>query len=211
MIQTAGRLALFVWVSLGHASLVHPVTHSASPPMKSYRDEVGGVSLRYPSVWTFSKTSGSYFPSAIAPNGELLQAVFSFSPQGNFYEHTTLTGLQFLYRRQQGVTRPECESILLANRDNGKLEHLTVHGVPFAHLATGEAGMMKSESQEAYATWRGGTCYLFEEQLDEIAQGVDDQKTQSLTAVEVRALRRHLDDILQSVKFGTPVPAPALR
>ena len=84
------------------------------------------------------------------------------------------------------------------------MEHLTLNGVPFAHLATGEAGMMKTESQEAYATWRSGTCYLFEEQLDEIAKGTDDGKTRDLTAAEMRALRRHLNDILQSVTFSTP-------
>ena len=172
--------------------------------MKVYTDEVGGVSCRYPSVWTFSKTPGSYFPSDIAPNGEPVQAVFSFSPQGNYYEHTTLTGLQFLYRRQEAPSQSACESIPLTNRDIGKLEHVTLNGVPFAHLATGEAGMMKTESQEAYATWRGGTCYLFEEQLDEIARGTDDGKTRNLTAAEMRALRRHLNDILQSVTFSTP-------
>ena len=203
---TARRLAFVAWMSLAQGSVCHAIIRSASVPMKSYTDEVGGISLHYPAVWTFSKTAGSYFPSAIAPNGEPVQAVFSFSPQGNLYEHTTLTGLQFLYRRLEAVTRPECESILLTNRDIGKLEHLIVHGVPFSHLATGEAGMMKAESQEAYATWRGGTCYLFEEQLDEIAKGTDDQKTRSLTAAETRALRRHLNDILQSVKF-TPTHA----
>ena len=107
MIRTAGWLAFFVWISLAQGSLCHAFIGSASVPMKSYTDEVGGVSLHYPAVWTFSKTAGSYFPSAIAPNGEPVQAVVSFSPQGNYYEHTTLTGLQFLYRRQQAVTRAE--------------------------------------------------------------------------------------------------------
>ena len=100
---------------------------------------------------------------------------------------------------------------MLTNRDVGKLEHLTLHGTPFAHLAAGEAGMTKAESQEAYATWRGGTCFLFEEQLDQIAKGTDDQKTRSLTAAEIRALRRHLNDILQSVTFSTLTPAAAHR
>ena len=208
MIGTAGRLAFLVWILVAQVSLCHAGIGSASVPMKSYTDEVGGISLHYPAVWNFSTTAGSYFPAAIAPNGEPVQAVFSFNPQGNYYEHTTLTGLQFLYRRLEAVTQPACESILLTNRDTGKLEHLTLHGVPFAHLATGEAGMMKSESQEAYATWRGGTCYLFEEQLDEIGLGTDDQKTRSLTGAETRALRRHLNDILQSVTFSTPTPAP---
>ena len=209
MIGTAGQLAFFVWASLAQVRLPHAVIKSASVPMKSYKDETGGVSLRYPSVWTFSNTAGSYFPSAIAPQGEPVQAVFSFSPKGNYYEGTTLTGLQFLYRRQQTATRQDCESILFTNRDVGKLDHLTLHGVPFSHLAAGEAGMMKSESQEAYATWRGGTCFLFEEQLDEIAKGTDDGKTRNLTAAEARALRRHLDDILHSVTFIAPTPAPA--
>ena len=69
--------------------------------------------------------------------------------------------------------------------------------------------MMKAESQDAYATWRNGTCYLFEEQLDQIAKGTDDQKTRNLTAAETRALRRHLNDILRSITFITPTPAPA--
>ncbi len=187
----------------------HAMIGSAAVPRKSYTDEVGGIRLYYPGVWTFSKTAGSYFPSAISPNGEPVQAVFSFSPQGNYYEHTTLTGLQFLYRRQRTATRQDCESILFTDRDIGKLDHLTLHGVPFSHLAAGEAGMMKSESQEAYVTWRGGTCFLFEEQLDEIAKGTDDGKTRILTAAETRALRRHLNDILHSVTFITPTPAPA--
>ena len=209
MVWTAGRLAFLVCLSFAQSSLCHAVFGSAPRSMKSYTDEVGGISLHYPAVWTFSKTAGSYFSSAIAPSGEPVQAVFSFSPEGNFYEHTTLTGLQFLYRRQQAATRTECESILLSNRDLGRLEHLTLHGVPFSHLATGEAGMMKAESQEAYATWREGTCYLFEEHLDEISEGTDNQKTRGLTAAEIRALRRHLNDILRSVKFSKPTPAPA--
>lgn len=180
------------WMLFALATLCHAAVQPVSTPMTSYTDPVGGVSLQYPAVWTVSKTATSYFPSAIAPNGEPVEAVFSFSPNGNYYEHTTLTGLRFLYRRVEGATQSACESTLTTNRPVGTLGHLTLHGARFAHVSTGEAGMMKSESQEAYAAWRGGTCYLFEEQLDQIAPGTDDQKTRSLTRAEIRALRRHL-------------------
>lgn len=172
---------------------------------KTYMDPEGGVSFQYPAIWTFSRDASSYFSRVIVSEGEPLQAVLSFSPKGNYYEHTTLTALEFLYRRKPTPTRQACEALLLDNSGDGDAPApLTIHGVTYAHLHTGDAGMMKSVDQDGYAAWRGGMCYLFEGDLSEISLGVDGEKNRALTNREHRVLERHMSDVMQSVQFTPP-------
>jgi hypothetical protein len=73
----------------------------------------------------------------------------------------------------------------------------------YSHSSGGEGGMCHEISSDVYATWRAGTCYLFEEDFMTICPGVV-EGTRGLTAQETRALQRHLDQIMQSVTFAAP-------
>ena len=143
---------------------------SAAKPVhgskKTYADPEGGISLQYPANWTFARDASSYLSHVIAADGETLQADLSFNPKGNYYEHTTLTALEFVYRRKSTPMRQACEALLLDSSGNGEAPApLTTRGVTYAHLSTGDTGMMHSVKQDDYATWRGGICYLFESDL----------------------------------------------
>lgn len=204
-----GTLAGCLAASSMGASVQVAAAQGAAKPVpvtkKTYTDPEGGVSFQYPALWTFSRDGSTYFTLIIVSAGEPVQAALSFSPKGNYYEHTTLTGLEFLYRRKPTPTRQACEAVLLDNSGDGDPPApLTIHGVAYAHLHTGDAEMMKSVEQDGYVTWRGGTCYLFEGDLREISLGVDGEKNRALTNRETQALKRHLSDIMQSVQFTPP-------
>lgn len=196
-----------VQVGAGHGA-AKPVHGSKKP----YTDPEGGVSLQYPANWTFSRNASSYLSHVIASDGETLQADLSFNPKGNYYEHTTLTALEFVYRRKSTPTRQACVVLLVDSSGNGEAPApLTTRGVTYAHLSTGDAGMMKSVKQDGYATWRRGICYLFESDFSQISLGVDAEKNRALTKSEYQALERHLTDIMQSVEFTLPASRDSLR
>lgn len=201
------RLRLVGALALAVSMLGANLRAQAPGLTKSYLDSEGGVSFRYPSVWTSSKRWGSYFSAAIAPNAEPMNVAVSFSPVGNYYAPTTLTGLDFLYRRVAAPDSETCLKILRQGEGGGKPEQVVINGVPFGHVATGEAGMSKAVSQDVYVTYRSGTCYLFEEDVDEVGAGVVPGKDRNLTAQERRALRRHLAEVMNSVRLADPAPA----
>ena len=178
----------------------------APVPTESYSDPVGGVSFRYPRVWTRSTLGSSPFGAVIAPDAEHLTGALSFSPVGNYYAATTLTGLDFLYRRVAEPNHEACVNILTRNpsQSGDRPEQVTINGVRFVHVATGDAGMSKSVSQNAYVTYRSGTCYLFEEDIDEVGRGVVPGKNRSLTVQERKALRRHLAEVMSTVHLAGP-------
>jgi hypothetical protein len=68
-----------------------------------------------------------------------------------------------------------------------------------------DAAMCHGVKQEVFRTYRksgeGGTCYLFEGDMDTTCVGALDGQ-RALTATETRALMRHLNAIPQSIRFA---------
>jgi hypothetical protein len=169
-------------------------------PMKRYIDVANGVSFLYPAVWKSVKPD-EYLQSFIQGTSGQPMVEVVFSPQGNLYEKTVLSGLAFLYF----VVPETSEAACLKRGDldgaaTGAAQKVVIGGVAYTHVSVGDAATSHRLSSDVYATWRRGTCYLFEEDMRTMAPGVEEGK-RDLTATEVRALQRHLDAVMQSVRL----------
>jgi hypothetical protein len=172
----------------------------AAVPMATYHDLDGDVWFQYPAAWKIDDTQQFYAPTFILMGDRKARVQVVFYPEGNSYERTTLLGLAFAYVK---VPQPSSESCAaMAARDApDKLETVTIHGAPFEHTESEVAGMCHEAKQEIYRTYRNGSCYLFEGDMDTICSGVADGQ-RDLTAAETRALMGQLNAIPQSIRFA---------
>jgi hypothetical protein len=180
-----------------------PVAQGANPkpvPMASYHDPDGDVSFEYPVVWKVDNSTQSYLPLMILQGGREPRVQVVFSTKGNLYENTTLHGLLFAYVKATQLTAEACAGMAVAP-DQTKVEAVSIDGVSFEHFEMEDAAMCHGVRQEIYRTYRNGTCYLFEGDMDTTCFGaVDGQR--DITPTERRALMRHLNAIPQSIRFA---------
>jgi hypothetical protein len=196
-------------VSQTSARSATPKTPSAAHdvPTLTYRDPANGVSFRYPAAWTLSQENTFMEPPGILESGvpgprRAATAVATFSSAGNYYAKTNLTGLEFTYVVLPQRSAEECASMANANlmADSDKPNTVTIQGVPFLHIEFADAGMCHERGADIYETYRGGKCFLFEADFHTMCPGVV-EGTRALTVDETKALKRHLDGIVQTVRI----------
>ena len=197
-LASAFRCTALLSLSLSLVTSAHAQSTPQTAPSKTWTDPGSPVSFEYPSVWIHSRQNTMPFPPAIAAAGEPLEAVVAFSPRGNYYAATNLTGLQFAFRKVARPAAADCPPLVSGADRQSRPE--IIHGLQFTHIVAGDAAMSKSVDQQVYVTFLKGTCYLFEEDLGEIGVGVVDGQ-RALTAKEQAALHRHLAAIMDSVRI----------
>jgi hypothetical protein len=176
----------------------------AAVPMATYSDPAGDLSFDYPVVWKIDTSPQFYIPPLILQGDRKPRVQVVFSPVGSLYEKTTLHGLVFAYVVAQQPSDEACVQMAVSPMPD-KVETVVINGVPFQHFEMEDAAMCHGVKQEVYRTYRksvgGGTCYLFEGDMETTCLGaIDGQR--ALTATETRALMRHLDAIPQSIRFA---------
>jgi hypothetical protein len=72
-----------------------------------------------------------------------------------------------------------------------------VNGVGFAVGQVSDAGLSHGINGKVYATFRKGTCYLFEEDV------VGGDYVGDVTPAQFRGFERHLSAIIRTVRFPT--------
>jgi hypothetical protein len=181
-----------------------PAPAAAKPiPLTTFTDAAHGVSFQYPSVWKrVAKPDAMTLPFLLMAGYKPIIDV-EFSSQGNLYAKTNLVGLDFSYYTAPAESQAACAALGNINEGQGVPVSAEIHGVSYSHSSGGEGAACHEISSEVYATWRAGTCHLFEEDFMTICPGVVDG-THELTAQETKALQRHLDQIMQSVTFAAP-------
>jgi hypothetical protein len=182
---------------------------SAAAQSSTYTDPKNGVSFQYPSVWTPVANPADYTQSVVGENSSIKPAfVVEFSPKGNLYEHTNLTGLAYLYFVVPNSDIMACAKLGDLNMgEKPKPTKSTIHGVHFQHSKGGDAGMSHQLDSDAYSVYRNGVCFIFEEIFSNISQGViDDPGEHDLTSAQAKALQRHLDAITESIVFTPAKP-----
>jgi hypothetical protein len=178
---------------------------AASAQTATYTDPKSGVTFQYPSVWKQVADPASYTQSMVAENS-LIKPVFviEFSPKGNLYEHTNLTGLAFLYFAAPSPDVMACAKLGDVNLgESPKPTNSTIHGVHFQRSKGSDAGMSHQLGSNAYSIYRNGVCYIFEEVFMNISRGVI-ESAHDLSNAETKALQHHLDAITQSIVFTKP-------
>lgn len=193
-------------VAAAQATASAPATRAETPatgvPTHDYTDTARGVRFSYPVVWTLTTSPSGYLPAAI--QGDRVHIVQSvvFSPEGNLYEQTNLSGLAFTYALASVPDAAACSAFVTGNTEaSGPATHTAIAGVPFTEIGGSDAGMSHQLVFTIDSTWRNGQCYLFERDEATIAPGVQEGK-HPLTPQQDRALQRHLREVFESVRFS---------
>jgi hypothetical protein len=171
------------------------------PPLATYTVSGTGVSFQYPSGWQRKQADSYMQPFITEIWGDIKPtAAVAFSPKGNIYQNTNLQGLDFLYFARSTASAEACRKTIGGTSDTAKPpKNVTIHGVTYTETSDGDGGAGNSVECTLYATWRGGTCHIFEE--DFFTGTPDDIDAHSLSPAQVRALQCQLDAIMQTVRF----------
>ena len=178
------------------------VAAAQSVPLSLFTDPGSGVSFHYPSVWKRVARPETYIPPVVIQRGLQPAVDVEFSPQGNLYEKTNLSGLDFVYATAPTASAPECYKLGEVDTGSVHKEVIQLRGIVYQHASGGGAGMCHEIGTQIYSTYREGVCHLFEQDIMTVCPGVQ-EGTRGLTATEMKALQHHLDAIMQSVTFGT--------
>jgi hypothetical protein len=184
----------------------------------TYRDREHGVSFRYPSVWK-AGTQFSYWAPILsslsgAPYKARPIAGFGYS-EGAFprpkvvgpYSDTNLESVDMVYAAVPAKSGAGCQTtaslIVKGFSDSGMHKHPPVvfGGRSYAVYDVGGAGMSQWIEGKLYATYAGGTCYLFETDLAAAHDGVLDH-IPALTQAQYRSIHEHLLEIMKTVRIA---------
>lgn len=184
----------------------------------TYRDRKHGVRFRYPSVWK-ARTQFSYWAPILNSLSETPYkakpiAGFGYS-EGGFprskvegpYSNTNLESVDMVYAAIPAKSDAGCEaeasSFVRAFPDSDRHKHPAVvfGGRSFAVYDVGEAGMSQWIEGKLYATYAGGTCYLFETDLAAAQDGVLDH-IPALTKAQYQSIHEHLLEIMKTVRIA---------
>jgi hypothetical protein len=180
---------------------------AASAQTSTYTDPKSGATFQYPSVWTQITDTANFTNSLVAENSSIKPTfVVEFSPKGNLYEHTNLSGLDYVYFSVPASDIMACAKLGDLNQgEKPKPTNATIHGVRFQHSSGNDAGMSHQLNSDAYSIYRNGNCYIFEEVFRTVSRGVI-EGAHDLTNAQMKALQRHLDAITQSIVFTAAKP-----
>jgi hypothetical protein len=148
--------------ALGQAVAGKPVS------MATYSDPAGEVSFEYPVVWKIEVVPQFYIDPYIVLSGIKPLASVVFSAEGSGYEKTTLAGLTFTFAKAAKGSALAC-STMAAGATTQKTSTVVINAVSFQHFETKDAAMCHEAYQHIYWTYRGGTCWVFEGDMNTIA------------------------------------------
>jgi hypothetical protein len=187
-------------VASSQATRNQPV--GAKVPMKVFTDPATGVSFDYPAPWTLTHQASFYLSPMILIPDQAAQAIVYFNPAGNLYSKTNLGGLEFTYLALPESNQASClKSVVQLDPEAKPPATITINGTEFFHFITGDAGLCHQASRDIYGTYRGRSCLLFEAAFYTICPDPDDGRSE-LTPAQSKALKRHLDTIVQTIRIG---------
>lgn len=166
-----------------------------------------GVSFQYPSALRQVEDVTVYFSPALMRMkvSPTFHAELAFTPPpipDNEEIKTDLAVLAFLYATEPTSSASACRKLTEGweGQDSGKKVAQTpiVNGVEFAVGQVSGAGLSHGINGKIYATFRKGSCYLFEEDV------VGGDYVGDVTPAQFRGFERHLSAIIHTVRFPTP-------
>jgi hypothetical protein len=182
------RIALMLIVATGHAQ----------QELKQFHDAATNVSFSYPAVWKLDGTLTDYIPTAIlSGEGAPKRAVVKVGFPG--IKNTNLTEVEFVYAFTSTKDEKSCITFAGSGDTSG---WVTIGGVRYWRVSGEDAGMSHSAVQDRYAAFRAGRCYLFEEGVHSVAEGVADW-AHPLPQAKLDAIHGQLDAVMRSVVIGS--------
>jgi len=183
-------------------------------PLKTYSDPARGVSFQYPASWE-AATQFGYNPGALSTDETKLVAGFGFvieQGQGKRIDivdgNAFVEGFGIVYSAVPANNATACDGVarkLLDDQPSGKTKHVKFGGITYATYDGSQAGMNQPTEGTLYATFRRGTCFLFETDEATVTMAVfdeDDVSTRTAVAIKPsRSISTHLLDVMKSVRI----------
>ncbi len=183
---------------------------SRAQSLKSFHDAQTGVSFSYPAAWSDGADVLFYLGSAITTFDEKSGTIpprakvgFVVDAKHGPYAGTNLNGVQFVYNEVPDADAAACRGFVMDHvGDESKIDTVRLRGVVYTHYSGGDAGLGHGVSREIYSVFRGGQCFLFEESIHFFNLTADGVKHLDMSSEQVVQLRKQLDAVMRSVRFG---------
>jgi hypothetical protein len=191
-----------------------PAASHVSQGTRLFRDPAYQVSFRYPVDWKLADEEHFMFGLRIqnypspSSKGRLRALLYSMDIPGvRPWPETNFAGIEFGYDARPVGSSRACQAEAHNGFHPGKVETLTVHGIPFWHWTDGDGGMSQSVSEDIYATYvgsaTGGSCLLFDLAVHE-STAAGDNPARAYTPNERHLIYQSLTGVLSSVRISTP-------
>lgn len=167
---------------------------------KRFHDARTDVSFSYPAAWRLDDSLGDYMPTLILGGNGPSVAIAKVGFQG--IPNTNLTDVEFAYAMTVTKDAASCYSFVQSNADapNG---WVTVGGTKFIHNTGSGAGLSHSQEWSIYAFYREREhqCLLFEEDIDSVAENVEDW-AKPVPAAKLALVTAQMAAVMKSVVIG---------
>ena len=186
--------------------------------LKTYVDNVNGISFRYPSTWLLNQGGGAYIPTLILQKANYDPEGPEYKPDGYValvgrdapkgpYRHTNFINGWFLYRVVSRLDEEHCNrradlaDVPSDQKVEWKADWVTIGGIRFRRGSGSGASLCNQSSQDIYATLHDNSCYLFETQINTICEQHGENGIRDITPKELKEINRAFDAVVQSVRL----------
>jgi hypothetical protein len=197
------------WIAVSLLLTASMATAAQSPSatrLKQFADADTGVSFRYPHNWQLN-TAGRGSVEVDFTDLKVMPRVAVYMEHGDSspYRNTTFVGAEFLYATRSIDSSKECSKLIFGEGANAKRQPpRVIDGVTFAHVKTMDAWTCHSVYEDLFATYRNGTCHLFDLATElECFGAVDGERL--LTKGEMAQIEATLNDVLSTVSIDNEV------
>jgi hypothetical protein len=185
------RRAILILLFFGSIAAAHG-------QMKRFYDPATDVSFSYPAAWQLDNSLGDYMPTEIlggsGPNTAIAKVGFHGIP------HTNLTNVEFVYAMTVTNNAESCYAFA-RTEEEGTSDWVELGGRKLFHYAGSDAGLSHSADENTYAFYRVRQCLLFEEDVDSVAENVEDW-AKPVPAAKLRLVNVQMAAVMKSVVIG---------
>jgi hypothetical protein len=211
------NLLLFAHLTWAQIPVSSPGNSPTKTGFQEYVDPANGVSFRYPASWLLNQGVGAYFmPVILAKSNPAPECDPYYKPTAYValvgrdakegpYRDTNFYNGWFLYRIAPELDGIQCYREAAAplldgsnETDNWKLNWRTIDGVRFRRGTGTNQGLCNETTEDFYATFHAGHCYLFEKQINTNCSGTGHR---DMTPGELDGINQQFDSVMLSVRF----------
>jgi hypothetical protein len=187
------RRAILILLFFGSIAAAHG-------QMKRFYDPATDVSFSYPAAWQLDNSLGDYMPTEILGGSGPSTAIAKVGFHG--IPHTNLTNVEFVYAMTVTNNAESCYAFA-RTEEEGTSDWVELGGRKLFHYAGSDAGLSHSADENIYAFYRvhERQCLLFEEDVDSVAENVEDW-AKPVPAAKLRLVNVQMAAVMKSVVIG---------
>ena len=180
-----------------------PVIEPTMPPAHPFHDSRYGVTFTVPAAWDVTRNDAEVSTFNLDARTSPAPPSSAPSPPSTSTPHpnSTFSGALFYFSVTPHLTPAECSAQAFRPVPH-TASTAEIGGVPFTHGYDEHGGICTESRDEIYTTPRNNACYRFDAVINTFCGG-DVSGVQDITPRELDAVRRRMQNILDSVHFDT--------